>query len=123
MTALKYKCLDAYNTILEKFKGCGCISVDIMKRLDKLKDYGNDYVVYKWDIDVSSLSSDQIKQIIGKDGCYFKITTEATDTDFIWHNTDKKVFEFWGPYDNIKNAIPIIQNRIQIYTAIPTPIP
>ena len=119
MTALKYKCLDAYNIILEKLKGCGSISVDIKTRLDKLEDYGNDYVVYKWDIDVSSLSSDQIKQIIGKDGCYFKITTEATDTDFIWHNTDKKVFEFWGPYDNIKNAIAIIQNRIQKYRAIP----
>ena len=118
MNPTKYNCLEGYNIILKEFKGNR--TEEIMNRLDNLKNYGNKYAVYKLEIDVSMLSEDQIKQIIGKNGCYFKITTEATDTDFIWHNMDRKVFEFWGPYNNIFHAVSAINYRIQKYTTLPT---
>ncbi len=123
MNARKYNCLDGYNIILKVLKGnmtedsgVPPVSEEIMKRLDNLKNYGSNYAVYNLEIDVSMLSEDQIKQIIGKNGCYFKITTEATDTDFIWHNMDRKVFEFWGPYNNIFQAVSAINYRIEKYT-------
>ena len=130
MNPTKYNCLQGYNIILKGIKGNRTpvsaasdvppVSEEIMNRLDNLKNYGTKYAVYKLEIDVSMLSEDQIKQIIGKNGCYFKITTEATDTDFIWHNMDRKVFEFWGPYNNIFHAVSAINYRIQKYTTLPT---
>jgi len=60
---------------------------------------------------------DIIKQIIGKDGCYFKMTTSNTDVDFIWHDRGENQFCFWGPKENVLKAMKIIQERIDKYNA------
>ena len=41
-------------------------------------------------------NNDITKQVIGKDGCYFHLTTEKTGVFFIWHNRKSNKFEFWG---------------------------
>ena len=60
---------------------------------------------------------DIIKQIIGKDGCYFKMTTFNTGVDFIWHDRAENQFCFWGPKENVLKAMKIIQVRIDKYNA------
>ena len=60
---------------------------------------------------------DIIKQIIGKDGCYFKMTTLNTGVDFIWHDRAENQFCFWGPKENVLKAMKIIQGRIDKYNA------
>ena len=58
---------------------------------------------------------DIIKQIIGKDGCYFKLTTFNTGVDFIWHDRAENQFCFWGPKDSVLKAMKIIQGRVDKY--------
>jgi hypothetical protein len=60
---------------------------------------------------------DIIKQIICKDGCYFKMTTLNTDVDFIWHDRAENQFCFWGPKENVLKAMKIIQGRVDKYNA------
>lgn len=53
------------------------------------------------------------KQIIGKDGYYFKLTTTNTGVDFIWHDRKENHFLFWGPKACVVRAMKIIQSRIR----------
>jgi hypothetical protein len=38
-----------------------------------------------------------MKQVIGTDGHFFKMTTTVCGVYFIWHDVPNKVFLFWGP--------------------------
>jgi hypothetical protein len=55
------------------------------------------------------------KQIIGRDGYYFKLTTNNTGVDFIWHDRKENHFLFWGPKACVVRAMKIIQSRIRNY--------
>jgi len=58
-------------------------------------------------------SLDIIKQVIGKDGCYFKQTTENCGIDLIYYDQEQEVFMFWGPTRvTVTNAMNIIRSRI-----------
>ena len=61
-------------------------------------------------------NNDITKQVIGKDGCYFHLTTEKTGVFFIWHNRKSNKFEFWGEKRDIINALNQIKHRIDIVT-------
>ena len=50
--------------------------------------------------------------MIGKEGCYFIKTTQDCDLDFVWHNRNTQMIEFWGPKDNINKGISAIKYRI-----------
>ena len=56
------------------------------------------------------------KQIIGRDGYYFKLTTNNTGVDFIWHDRKENHFLFWGPKACVVQAMKIIQSRIRNYS-------
>jgi hypothetical protein len=48
---------------------------------------------------IPALQSDDLnKQIIGVEGYYFKLTTQNTGVDFIWHDYCRNEFQFWGDY-------------------------
>lgn len=58
-------------------------------------------------------SQEIIKQVIGKDGCYFKKTTENCGIDFIYYDQEHEAFMFWGATNfTVTNAMKIIRNRI-----------
>jgi len=57
---------------------------------------------------------DMVKQIIGKDGYYFKLTTTNTGVDFIWHDRVENHFLFWGEKQCVIQAMKIIQSRINL---------
>ena len=58
-----------------------------------------------------------LKQVIGRGGCYFKMTTENTGIAYIWHNTDSQKIEFWGlEQKSLEKAKSIINDRIERYT-------
>ena len=61
-------------------------------------------------------NNDITKQVIGKDGCYFHLTTEKTGVFFIWHNRKSNKFEFWGKKRDTINALNQIKHRIDIVT-------
>jgi hypothetical protein len=60
---------------------------------------------------------DVVKQVIGHEGFYFKLTTSNTDIDFIWHDRTQNRFLFWGPKYNVIQAMKIIQSRINKYSS------
>ena len=57
-------------------------------------------------------SVDIVKQVIGTDGYFFKLTTSNTGVDFIWHDRTKNNFLFWGEKPNVIQAMKIIRSRI-----------
>jgi len=61
----------------------------------------------------ADLDIDALKQIIGKDGYYFKLTTANSEIDYIWYNEEKKIIEFWGNKTNCEKAFKIIETRLQ----------
>jgi len=62
--------------------------------------------------------SDVTRQVIGKDGYFFKMTTTLCEVDFIWHDRVNQVFLFWGSSTfNVVKALNSIRWRIhKIYT-------
>lgn len=59
------------------------------------------------------LNREIIKQIIGQDGCYFKMTTENCGIDFIYYDQERELILFWGPSKfTVSNAMKIIRSRI-----------
>ncbi len=57
-------------------------------------------------------NADICKQVIGKDGYFFKLTTTNTNVDFIWHDRGGNNFLFWGEKANVIQAMKIIRSRI-----------
>jgi hypothetical protein len=57
---------------------------------------------------------DIIKQVIGVNGYFFKMTTTLCGVDFIWHNRTTNTFYFWGPTTfSVVKAMNSIRWRIQ----------
>jgi hypothetical protein len=59
------------------------------------------------------------KQVIGKDGYFFKMTTSIWGIDFIWHDRENEMFLFWSPTNfRIVKAMSAIRWRINKYTCL-----
>ena len=56
---------------------------------------------------------DIIRQVIGKGGCYFHMTTDNTGIDFIWHDRAQNKFFFWGTKYSLIRAMKIISRRLE----------
>jgi hypothetical protein len=54
-----------------------------------------------------------LKQVIGRDGCYFIRTTEECGLNFIWHNRARNSIEFWGPRVAVDYGVNAIMRRFQ----------
>ena len=52
-----------------------------------------------------------IGEIIGKEGCYFKLTTENTNVDFIWYDDCEQKIFIWGGQEETKKALDILNHR------------
>ena len=50
---------------------------------------------------------------IGKDGCYFKKTTERSGAEYIWYNDHNRVIEIWGSESAVPIAKEILENRFK----------
>ena len=64
----------------------------------------------------ATFEPDVMKQVIGRDGCYFKQITEQTGVSYIWHQRDTNKVEIWGPQNLLQLAVSSIQYRL--YTVI-----
>jgi hypothetical protein len=56
------------------------------------------------------------RQVIGKGGCYFHLTTQNCAIHFIWHDRQTNKFLFWGDKFPLIRAMKIINSRIQKYS-------
>ena len=65
-------------------------------------------------LDVSSYHPDIIKQVIGKGGCYFHLTTTNTKIEFIWHDRAQNRFFFLCTKFPLIKAMNIILHRISL---------
>lgn len=76
--------------------------------------------VYKMTIEAPS-DSNVMRQVIGKDGCYFKITSDNCNLLFLWHYRTgpcRDTISFWGlSLENVSRAVNIIRSRIDMKTA------
>ena len=120
MTNLKtYTCLDGYNKIKETLgDSYDNLNEEYKGYLEELRDASSEFVVNKYEMDVNSISDVTLKQVIGANGYYFILTTRNNKLDFIWHNRESKRIEFWGPASCIKNAVSIIQSRINKHSSL-----
>lgn len=109
----KTGCHDAYVEISNKLEGRH-IPESFRRGLESLRNAGNKYQVYKLTMN-SPDNVDVMRQVIGRNGCYFIMTTQDCDLDFIWHNRDHNTIEFWGPRESIKKATSVIKTRIKKY--------
>lgn len=81
---------------------------------DVLKINHPDEVIYR-DIISADRDPDIMRQVIGKSGHYFKLTTQNFNLEFIWYNIGKNTIEFWGyNEEDIGKARDIIEMRIKI---------
>ena len=55
-----------------------------------------------------------IRQVIGRGGCYFHMTTQNTGIDFIWHDRSANKFFFWGTKYPLIRAMNIIHKRLEM---------
>ena len=54
-----------------------------------------------------------IQRVIGKNGYYFKLTTQKCEVDFIWHDRDHDMFLVWGSSNyKVVKALNCINYRI-----------
>jgi len=114
----KISCADAYIQIMSLDNLNYEQLPNIYKnRLTDMKMYGEKYQLYYTEINVDKYTEECLKQVIGKEGCYFKLTTQNYDIDFIWHDRKNKKIQFWGPdYKSIRLALSHINLRIQMYS-------
>ena len=112
----KFGCFDAYSKISNKLQGRS-IPDSFSQGLESLRNAGNKYQVYKLSINAPE-NSDVLRQVIGRNGCYFIRTTQECDLDFIWHNRDNNTIEFWGPRESIQKAYGVIKSRITKYEGL-----
>ena len=59
----------------------------------------------------ANFSEGIIGEIIGKDGCYFKLTTENTKVDFIWYDDSEQKIFIWGKPEETQKALDILNHR------------
>ena len=52
---------------------------------------------------------------IGKDGYYFKLTTERSGAEYIWYNDHNRVIEIWGSEASVPIAKEILEKRYEHY--------
>ena len=113
MSFSTYKCIDGYNEIKEKLGDTyDSINTEYKGYLEEMRDASEEFVVTKGEWDVSNVTETTLKQVIGKDGCYFILTTNNYGLDFIWYNKDTKKIEIWGPINNVKKGWREINKRI-----------
>ena len=62
----------------------------------------------------ANFDPDIMKQVIGRDGCYFKQITHQRGVSYIWHKKDENKIEIWGPTNLQQLAISSIQYRLYI---------
>ena len=58
------------------------------------------------------------RRVIGENGYFFKMTTENTGINFMWHERSKNIFYFWGHKYNVINAMNKIYERCVIQTKV-----
>jgi hypothetical protein len=113
MVLKEYKCIDGYNEIVNKLgSNYTNLDEDYKVYLGELKNAADGFIVCKDELSVSDLEEGELKQIIGKNGCYFIMTTHNYNLDFLWYNGESKCIEFWGPQKNINGGMAEIQRRI-----------
>ena len=63
-------------------------------------------------------SVDAIRRIIGRNGCYFKMTTQNFGLFFVWHSRSTNHFHLWGPdIHNLNGAVELLNHRINNYAS------
>lgn len=62
----------------------------------------------------ATFENDVLKQVIGRDGCYFKQITKQTGVSYIWHHKDQNKIEIWGPENLLQRAVSSIEYRLYI---------
>jgi hypothetical protein len=53
---------------------------------------------------------------IGKDGCYFKKTSERSGATYIWYNDQSRVIEIWGSESSVSLAKNILEKRYEKFS-------
>ena len=51
-----------------------------------------------------AIDKDDIKSLIGRNGCVFNAITKASHIDYLWYDNTRNVVEIWGPEHNLSNA-------------------
>jgi len=85
--------------------------------IDSLKETINEDDLITKDSLNGDIDSNIMRQVIGKGGYYFHLTTKNTNCYFIWYSiTDNKIY-IWGNSESVSKAKGILNHRLQIVKA------
>jgi hypothetical protein len=59
-----------------------------------------------------TISKENVKHLIGKNGINFKKITRLSNVSYIWYNDSKHTVDIWGPQENLQNAIGMLFSLI-----------
>lgn len=59
-----------------------------------------------------SISKENVKYLIGKNGINFKNITRLSNVSYIWYNDEKHSLDIWGPNENLQTAIGMLFSLI-----------
>jgi len=48
-----------------------------------------------------NLTTSELRQLVGRNGCNFKFLTRKFNLSYIWLNKEQKVIEIWGKTENL----------------------
>jgi hypothetical protein len=117
MIISEYSCLDGYTEIKNKLgDSYETLNLEYKGYLEELRDGSSEFIVTKGELDVKNINKDTLKRVIGKDGCYFILTTRNYTLDFLWYNNETEKIEFWGPKQNVLDGSEEIKRRIEKYS-------
>jgi hypothetical protein len=112
-TFIHQSCEEAYVEIMNRLGNkTDQLSPEFKMGLDNLQTAGSKYLIYKSVMNVQNIPADIMKQVIGRNGYYFILTTTLCDLDFIWHNVETQQIELWGPSEeNLHNGMRELNKR------------
>lgn len=61
----------------------------------------------------STITQNQLLDIMGIRGAWFKEFTQTSNLKYVWYNSKEKFIELWGRHDMIEAATPILTERIK----------
>lgn len=85
--------------------------------IDSLKEnIGEDEIITK-DFLHGNQDSNIMRQVIGKSGYYFHLTTKNTGCHFIWYSRFHNKIYIWGNLESVSKAKGILNHRLRIVKA------
>lgn len=85
--------------------------------IDSLKEKIDDTEIIIKDSLSGNRDSNIMRQVIGKGGYYFHLTTKNTNCHFIWYDRHNNKIYIWGNSESVEKAKGVLNHRLRVVKA------